>query len=107
MNNRDIQNKNFQNEEIYFIAKKRLDKIKGFYWHLFWYVVVNIFLILLIGINTNSFSHFAPYSTALFWGIGLFFHFLGVYGSDLMFGKKWEQKKLEKFMKEERDQIKY
>ena len=62
---------------------------------------VNLFLIILIGYSTNSFWHFAPYSTTFFWGIGLFFHFLGVYGSNLLFGKAWEQKQIEKFMRED------
>lgn len=101
MNNQELQNKYSQKEEIYFRAKKRVDRIKGFYWHLFWYLVVNLFLIILIGYSTNSFWHFAPYSTAFFWGIGLFFHFLGVYGSNLLFGKAWEQKQIEKFMRED------
>ena len=35
---------NFNNEERYRRAKKRVKDIKGFYWHLFWYLAVNIFL---------------------------------------------------------------
>ena len=31
----------------------------------------------------------------------IFFHFLGVYGSNLLFGKAWEQKQIEKFMRED------
>lgn len=101
MTNQELKQKYFQEEEVYQRAKKRVDNIKGFYWHLFWYLLVNLFLIILIGYNTGSFSHFATYSTAFFWGIGLFFHFLGVFGTNLLFGKKWEQNQIEKIMSRE------
>jgi len=93
----------FRKEEAYLRAKKKVDKLIGFYWHLAVYVVVNIFLILLIALNSNEgFSGFGPYATAAFWGIGLAFHFIGVFGPDFFFGKDWETKKVEEFMDKER-----
>ena len=35
---------NYFEEERYERAKKRVKDIQGFYWHLFWYVAVNLFL---------------------------------------------------------------
>ena len=32
------------NEERYARAQKKIKEIKGFYWHLFWYLAVNIFI---------------------------------------------------------------
>ena len=59
--------------------RKKLDKIIGFYWHLAVYVIINLFLIILIGTNTDEgFWNFGTFATAFFWGIGLAFHFLGV-----------------------------
>lgn len=99
--------KQYAKEEAYIRAKKRLDKIVGFYWHLAVYVVVNLFLILLIGIKSGEgFFSFAPYSTAIFWGIGLGFHFLGVFGPNFMFGKNWEQKKIKEFMDKDSEELK-
>jgi len=93
----------FRKEEAYLRAKKKVDKLIGFYWHLAVYVVVNIFLILLIALNSNEgFSGFGPYVTAAFWGIGLAFHFIGVFGPDFFFGKDWEKKKVEEIMDKER-----
>ena len=93
----------FRKEEAYLRAKKKVDSLIGFYWHLAVYIVVNIFLILLIGFNSDQgFSGFGPYSTALFWGIGLFFHFIGVFGPDFFFGKDWEKRKLKEYMDKER-----
>ena len=93
----------FSREEAYLRAKKKLDKIVGFYWHLAVYIVVNAFLVILIGSNTNEgYFSFASFSTAIFWGIGLFFHFLGVYGPDFLFGKNWEERKIKEFMDKDR-----
>lgn len=101
--NNDDSISDFRKEEAYLRAKKKVDSLIGFYWHLAVYVVVNIFLILLIALNSNEgFSGFGPYATATFWGIGLFFHFIGVFGPDFFFGKDWEKKKVEEFMDKER-----
>ena len=92
-------NQNFSREEAYLRAKKKLDKIVGFYWHLAIYIAVNTFLVILIGSNTSEgYFSFAAFSTAIFWGIGLLFHFLGVYGPDFLFGKNWEERKIREFM---------
>ena len=96
-------NKQFKEEEAYMRAKKRLEKVVGFYWHLAVYIVVNLFLIILIGVNSGeSFFHFGTFATPFFWGIGLLFHFLGVFGPNFMFGKNWEQRKIKEFMDKER-----
>lgn len=96
---------NYEKEEAYLRAKQKLDKIVGFYWHLAVYVVVNVFLIILIGVNSgDGFWHFGTFATPLFWGIGLVFHFLGVFGPDFLFGKNWEKRKIQEFMDKEREE---
>ncbi|RKE97940.1 2TM domain-containing protein [Ichthyenterobacterium magnum] len=98
----DTPQQRFRKEEAYIRARKKLDALKGFYWHLASYIVVNLFLIILIGVNSsNGFFSFGTYATALFWGIGLFFHFLGVFGPDFIFGKKWEERKIKEIMDKE------
>ena len=93
----------FNKEEAYLRAKKKVDSIKGFYWHLAVFVVVNIIIILLNAYyNKNGFWSFGTFSTAFFWGIGLLFHFLGVFGADFLFGKNWEEKKIKEFMDKDR-----
>lgn len=91
----------FREEDAYLRAKKKLEKIVGFYWHLAAYVVVNIFLITMIIINSDpdeSIWNFGTFATAFFWGIGLVFHFLGVFGPNFLFGKNWEERKIKEFM---------
>ena len=75
------------------------------------YSVVNIFLsgIIISGLTSDNeynfaeaISHFGVYSTWVFWGIGLFFHWLGVFGfQSLGLGKDWEEKKIKELMEQE------
>lgn len=102
--NQDISKKDnksqndFYRQEAYIRAQKKVKKIIGFYWHLASYVIVNIFLILMIGRANGNFWSFGNFLTPIFWGIGLFFHFFNVFGPDFMFGKNWEQRKIKEFM---------
>ncbi|MDO5970466.1 2TM domain-containing protein [Flavivirga aquimarina] len=89
----------YKKEKAYLRAQKRLKEIKGFYWHLFWYVVVNIFIFIMIASNSDGdIWHLGTFSTPLFWGIGLGFHAIGVFGKNLFFGKAWEERKINEFM---------
>ena len=63
-------------EELYRIAEKRVKDIKGFYWHLFWYLAVNIFLtfggtikqFIFDGTLDVSYIHFSTFSVWFFLG---------------------------------------
>ncbi len=98
--------KDYSKEHKYLLAKKRVEKIKGFYWHAVSYVLVNIFIsaVIIIGITSDGASfkeainNFGVYSTWIFWGIGLFFHWLSVFGSNFIFNKNWEERKIKEFM---------
>ncbi|MEW4924245.1 2TM domain-containing protein [Algibacter sp. 2305UL17-15] len=100
------QNKDYQKEQAYVRAKKRVKELKGFYWHAFWYIAVNIFIVSMIVANGGSLWHFGTYSTALFWGIGLGFHALCVFGKNLLFSKSWEDKKIKQYMDNDKKQWK-
>lgn len=95
----DKYSENYKKEDAYIRAQKRLKDIKGFYWHAFWYAVVNIFLLVMILSNSNgNIWHLGTFSTPLFWGIGLAFHGLSVFGKNLFFGKAWEDRKIKEYM---------
>ena len=90
-------------------AKKQVSEIKGFYIHATIYVVVNVLLLLMamnlfsggFRLHMPSWGHF---TTPFFWGIGLFFHYLKVFGRRLSFLKKWEDRKIQEYLeREERD----
>lgn len=111
MINKDLEpygNRDFKREDAYLRAEKRLKELKGFYWHAFWYIAVNVFLIAMIVYNGGSILDFGTWATPLFWGIGLGFHAIGVFGRRFAFGKKWEERKVREFMeREERNQNQY
>nr|WP_321233330.1 2TM domain-containing protein [uncultured Psychroserpens sp.] len=91
----------FEREEAYMRAQKKVKALMGFYWHLASYVIVNLFIIILIVSNGGRLFSFGTFATPLFWGIGLLFHFLGVFGPDFMFGKNWEERKIKQLMDKE------
>lgn len=101
------QEKRFLQEEAYLRAKEKVKKIVGFYWHLASYVIVNTFIIVIIVSNGNRLFSFGTFATALFWGIGLLFHFLSVFGPDFLFGKNWEERKIKEYMDKEQNNHKF
>lgn len=85
-------------------ARKRLENLKGFYWSVFAYIIVIPFLIF-INFKTSWHQHKWFFYPMLGWGIGLIFQAYEVYGKDKYFGKSWENRKLEEFMKEEENNL--
>ncbi len=66
-----------EDHEVYQRAKKRVEAKIGFYIHLTVYVCVNILLII---INLTTSRQYLWFQWPLIgWGIGLFFHGLGVF----------------------------
>ena len=105
----------FRQEQNYIKAKKRVKEIKGFYIHLSTYVIINIFIsgVIIYGLISSgdslneTISNFGVYSTWIFWGIGIFFHWLGVFGfKSLGFGKDWEERKIKEYMDKEEKHFK-
>lgn len=94
----------YANQNAYLRAKKRVNELKGFYWHLVSYLAVNTFLIGAIVINSGlpNIWNFGTFSTAFFWGIGLAFHALRVFGKNLIFGKQWEERKIQDYIKKDK-----
>jgi len=99
---------NFEKKER---AKKRVEELKGFYWHLIIYIAVNTF----ISVNKviRNLDNGETFNEAFFdlgtffiwgaWGIGLLYHALKVYGIRI-FGKEWEERQIRKYMKEDEQQ---
>ncbi|WP_136481953.1 2TM domain-containing protein [Cognatitamlana onchidii] len=98
----------YRKEDAYLRAEKRVKELKGFYWHAFWYVAVNIFIIGMILSNGGELWHFGTFATPIFWGIGLGFHAMAVFGKHLIFGKAWEDRKIREYMdREQQNSRKY
>ena len=79
-------------EEIYQLARKRVEEKKGFFTHLIVYVIINILLVIIWAVTGADFPWFLfPLGG---WGIGLIFHALGTF----VFNKEtgWEKREIEK-----------
>ncbi len=85
-------------DQKYKEAKKRVEDIKGFYGHLFVYIGVNITLIAINLVTSPGGLWF--YWVTIFWGIGLFWHAMGVFVFNKFPGRKWEDKKIKEIMEE-------
>lgn len=94
-------------------AQKRVEALKGFYSHLFSYLIINIVLFILRGNVLDFFQSASPDKNfvewvnwnillvPIFWGIGLLYHAAKVFQYKFGFIRKWEQRQLEKFISEE------
>ena len=103
-----MMEKDYFEEEKFARAQKRVKEIKGFYWHLFWYLVVNIFISFggtirrfIFDGEIHIYPDFGIFSVWFFWGIGLVSHWIGVFGKNLVFSKDWEDRKIKKYMDED------
>lgn len=90
---------NYQDEERYIKAKKRIEEIKGFYGNLTAYIVVNIMLFV-INMVTSS-EHLWFFWPMLGWGIGVAFHGMRVFNYMPFLGKDWEERKMKEFIEKE------
>jgi len=87
-------------EESYKRAKKRVGELRGFYEHLIAYVVVNIMLVIINLVTSPDALWF--YWVTVFWGIGVIWHAISVFGKRGKLGKNWEEKKIKEIMEKEK-----
>jgi hypothetical protein len=104
----EYQSENYNPDDRYNLAYKRVKRIKGFYVHAMVYVLVNLFIIA-SSYNKSSFDNgdffrWETFSTALFWGIGLLAHGMSVFGRNIFFGQNWEERKIHEFMEKEKSE---
>lgn len=95
---------NFNRTDLrYLEAQKQVKRMKGFYIHAIVYVLVNIFIIFSNAVlDHQGFGTMDNYWTAVFWGIGLVAHGCGVFVPNFIFGKRWEEQKIEDLMRQNR-----
>jgi 2TM domain len=66
-----------ENQDAYRRAKRRVEARLGFYWHLGIYLSVNALLVIINLVTSTEYLWFKW--PLLGWGIGVFFHGLGVF----------------------------
>ncbi|RTY92400.1 2TM domain-containing protein [Flavobacterium sp. GT3R68] len=100
----DFDKYQYQPENAYEAAERKVKRLKGFYTHLVIYLCVNIIIVFI------NFDDLAPgesyfkmenFYTAFFWGIGLLINGLSVFGNLYFFGRDWEERKMKEFMEKE------
>ncbi|MEW2922460.1 MULTISPECIES: 2TM domain-containing protein [Flavobacteriaceae] len=95
-------------QDKYKRAKKRVEEIKGFYIHLAIYTVINAFILVNIYLHSDYFWQWPHFITPFAWGIGLAMHGAKVFGYNLVFGKNWEERQIQKYIdKDKKDADKY
>jgi hypothetical protein len=94
-------------------AKQKVEDIKKFYKHLVTYIVVNLFLTFVWSFSFKLFGDFIVSNQFdgegfkhipiwLIWGIFLIFDAFKTFDFLNIFGKDWEERKIEEFMKEKK-----
>lgn len=91
---------NYQKEQAFAKAQQRVKEIKGFYSHL---IIMIVILPFLVFVNLEFTPKYHWFWWAVFGNIvGLFFHWLGVFGyRQFGLGKDWEERKIKELMEEE------
>lgn len=76
-------------------ARRRVNEKAKFYKHLTAYIIVNAFLTTISLLNGHP---FAAYKIGLFWGFGLLFHYLKIFGipGTGILSKEWEDKEIDR-----------
>lgn len=85
-------------EKRYIKAKERVEAIKGFYSNLLAYSLVIPFLWWL---NFRTSDFLWAFFPTLFWGFGVLAHGLEAHGRNPLWGKRWEERKIQEFMDDE------
>lgn len=103
-----MENKDYKKFEK---AQKRIVQIKGFYNHMAVFIIINAVLLLskekmaialfgeeaLVHPNAMNWIEWNIY----IWGAGLLIHGLFVFGRVPFFVKKWEERQIKKYMKQD------
>ena len=90
----------FTKEQEYIKAKKREKEIKGCYIHFSLYVLIMPIIITVNLLFSPGFHWF--WFSLLGWGVGVFFHWMAVFGfRKIGFGKDWEERKIKELMEEQ------
>lgn len=91
---------NYNEQDAYKRARKKVREIKGFYMNLICYCTI---IPILIYFNLTLMPEFQWFwFSALGWGTGLVFHGLSAFEVIPGLGKDWEERKLREFMEKER-----
>ena len=91
----------------YLKAHKKVKLLRGFYLHLFAFILISIGMILgflFVDIfNNTEFLRWLIATVIITWAIGLLIHGWSILGTRLIFNKDWEDRKMKKYLKDEEE----
>ena len=85
-----------EEEKLYKVAKKKVRRLRSFYSNLLSYLAIGTFLTF-INWWTNPGYWWVKW-VWIGWGIGIFFHGLGLYRKSILFSDDWEERKIREEM---------
>jgi len=88
-------------DDTYVRARNHVDELKKFYGSLISYFFFIPFFIFINYYTSWDFKWF--WFPIIGWGIGLAIHAMKVFVNDGPFGRNWEKRKIEQFMKDEEE----
>ncbi len=88
-------------EDIRKAAKQRVTRLRAYYAHVFAYLVINVFLLVVNLLTTPDTLWF--YWVSIAWGLGLAFDTYDAFWKNRFFGAEWEEKKIQQYMREHPD----
>ena len=79
-------------------AKKRVEDIKGFYFHLVTFILVNAVLVVINLLTSPEYLWFIW--PIIGWSVGLVIHGFSVFSN--IWGKSWEERKIKEIMEKDK-----
>jgi len=97
-----------ENDIEYQKAKRQVERLRGFYAHLFVYIAVNVMIVYYNYTHLKpgeSYFQFKNFFTATIWGIALVSHAAVVILSKTHYFQNWEEKKIRELMDKEKREL--
>jgi hypothetical protein len=102
--NMETTQKSYEENEILEMARKKVQKLKGFYTHMFIYLIGVVFFILkeYFGAPLNFFPlNHLNFMVMLIWSAAFFISAIDILIAFQFFGKNWEERKIQRIMEKE------
>lgn len=97
-------------QRAYRVARHKVRRLRGWYLHAMVYLAVNgAFWLVFLANGAESLTRHGwprPLPMTLGWGLGLLIHGALVWSSTSGFGRQWESRKVDEFMRDERSRRK-
>lgn len=91
----------FEQDNSYYRAQKKVEKIRGFYGNLASYISI-IFVLMILNLATSP-EYLWFLWPAMGWGIGVALHGMSVFNYMPFIGSDWEERKIKEFMEKEKN----